>query len=190
MLIEIKNRRKGNIIISGEYDNIKDALEKNRGVNLSYADLSGANLHDANLRYADLRYADLSGANLHDANLSGADLSDANLSGAYLRYANLHDAYLRYANLRYADLSYANLSGVNLRGANFSGANLDMSCLPLQCGSLTIKTEEKQRIQIAFHLLSLIKHGDPTDEEKTFYNSMLEYVNRFHRTDVKKLEKI
>ena len=145
MLIEIKNRINGNIIISGEYDNIKDALEKNRGVNLSYADLSGANLHDANLRYANLRYANLS-------------------------YANLSDA-----NLRYADLSYA---------------NLDMSCLPLQCGSLTIKTEEKQRIQIAFHLLSLIKHGDPTDEEKTFYNSMLEYVNRFHRTDVKKLKKI
>ena len=52
------------------------------------ANLSDADLIDANLRYADLR---------------GADLSDANLS----------DANLRYANLRYADLSDADLRGAN-----------------------------------------------------------------------------
>jgi hypothetical protein len=63
------------------------------------ADLSFANLSGADLRYANLRYA----------NLRGADLSYADL-----RYANLSDADLSYANLRYA----------NLRGANLSGAGL------------------------------------------------------------------
>ena len=185
MLIEIKNRINGNIIISGEYDNIKDALEKNRGVNLSYADLRGANLSGVDLSGVNLSGADLIYANLSGADLRGADFSGAGSSHANLRYADLRGANLSGVNLSCADLIYANLSGVNLRGAD-----LDMSCLPLQCGSLSMKTDEKQRIQIAFHLLSLIKHGDPTDEEKTFYNSMLEYVNRFHRTDVEKLEKI
>ena len=44
-------------------------------------------------------------ANLSDANLSDADLRYANLSGANLRYANLSDADLRYANLNGANLS-------------------------------------------------------------------------------------
>ena len=57
------------------------------------------------------------------ANLSGADLSDANLRGAYLRGADLSDADLRGANLRGADLSGANLRGANLRGADLSGAS-------------------------------------------------------------------
>lgn len=52
MYTEIKNRFNDAIIISGEYDSIKDALEKN----------SGANLSGANLYGADLSGADLSGA--------------------------------------------------------------------------------------------------------------------------------
>ena len=46
-----------------------------RYANLSYADLSGADLRYAILSYADLRHADLSDAILRDANLSYADLS-------------------------------------------------------------------------------------------------------------------
>lgn len=42
MYTEIKNRFNDAIIISGEYDSIKDALEKNSGANLSGANLSGA----------------------------------------------------------------------------------------------------------------------------------------------------
>ena len=57
MYTEIKNRYNDAIIISGEYDSIKDALEKN----------SGANLDGANLSEADLYKADLSGADLYRA---------------------------------------------------------------------------------------------------------------------------
>ena len=43
--------------------------------------------------------ADLTGADLRDANLTGADLRDANLRDADLTGADLRDANLRYANL-------------------------------------------------------------------------------------------
>ena len=109
MNIEIRNRFEGNIIICGEYESVKDCLEKNRGADLSRANLSGAYLYGANLSGANLYGANLSGANLY-----GADLSRANLSGAYLYGANLSGAYL----------SGANLSGANLYGAYLSGANL------------------------------------------------------------------
>ena len=40
MEIEIKNRWNGNVIISGEYEDIKDALQKNRNADFRGADLS------------------------------------------------------------------------------------------------------------------------------------------------------
>jgi len=132
----------------------------------------------------DLRWADLCEADLHGANLHGA-----NLHGANLRGSNLHGANLHGANLRGADLH-----GANLRGADLRVADLDYSCLPLWCGSLTMITDNKQRKQIAFHLVSLIANAkDATDDEINLYNSTLDYANDFHIVedgDVEKLEKI
>lgn len=88
------------------------------------ADLSGADLRNANLRYADLRGADLRNANLRYAYLSGANLCNADLRGANLRYAYLCGAYLRNADLRGAYLYGADLSGAYLSGANLRNANL------------------------------------------------------------------
>ena len=98
------------------------------------ADLSGANLRDADLYDADLRWANLRGANLSDAdlrwaNLRGANLSAADLRGANLRSSNLSAADLRGANLSSANLSAANLSAADLRGANLSSANLSAADL-------------------------------------------------------------
>ena len=42
MKIEIKNCHTADIILCGEYESIKDCLEKNRGANLGDADLRGA----------------------------------------------------------------------------------------------------------------------------------------------------
>ena len=55
MDIEIKNRT-GAIIMSGKYESLRDAVEKNKA-NLIDADLRGANLGGANLRGANLRGA-------------------------------------------------------------------------------------------------------------------------------------
>jgi uncharacterized protein YjbI with pentapeptide repeats len=79
-----------------------------RGADLTCADLRGADLRDANLRGADLSHADLRGADLRDADLRDADLRDAYLFGADLRDADLRDADLRDANLSHADLRGAN----------------------------------------------------------------------------------
>ena len=84
------------------------------------ADLSGADLHDANLCNADLSGADLRHADLRNANLSYAYLNNADLRSANLSYANLNNA-----DLRSADLRSANLSGANLNNANLYNTNLD-----------------------------------------------------------------
>ena len=55
------------------------------GANLYQADLCEANLREANLREADLCEADLYGANLYHADLRGANLRGANLYQADLR---------------------------------------------------------------------------------------------------------
>jgi hypothetical protein len=77
-----------------------------------------------NLSGADLRGADLRGAVLTGTDLSQAALSHAGLSGAYLRYANLSGANLEGANLSGASLWHANLSGANLTAANLGCADL------------------------------------------------------------------
>ena len=88
MKIEIKNRFNGNVIFTHECENntIKITVEAavKLKVNLSEANLSGANLYRANLSEANL-----SGANLYRANLSGANLYRANLYRANLSEANI-----------------------------------------------------------------------------------------------------
>ena len=61
MKIEIKHRWTQKVIVKGNYESIKDCLEKNRGAYLRGADLRGADLRGAYLRGADLSGADLSG---------------------------------------------------------------------------------------------------------------------------------
>ena len=73
---------------------------------------------------AQLAEADLSGANLTNANLVSADLRDANLEGANLTNAKLVSADLRGTNLKYTNLLNAKLVSADLRGANLEGANL------------------------------------------------------------------
>jgi Pentapeptide repeats (8 copies) len=68
-------------------------------------------LHRANLSGQDLSEDDLRFANLQHANLSDAMLIDAHLEGADLTGANLTNAYMFFAHLDGADLSSANLSG-------------------------------------------------------------------------------
>ena len=118
---------------------------------------------------ADLRRADLRGADLRDADLRGADLQGANL-----RDADLRDANLRCANLRDADL----------QGADLQGANLDFSCFPLWCGGLDIHLDDRQLIQIAYHLVRNGLHSKNASEEtKKELAKLIDFANRFHRVD-------
>jgi hypothetical protein len=106
--------------------------------------------------------ADLQGANLYGANLRYADLQGANLYGANLRYADLQGANLYGANLRYANLRNADLYGTKLRGADLRGSNIDFSCLPLSCGGTGIVLDIEQKKQLAYHVLK--QQGDELPE--------------------------
>ena len=72
-------------------------------------------------RIIDLSYANLYGADLRGANLRRALLRGAQLSKAYLSYSK---AYLSYTDLRSADLRGALLDSADLRGALLDSADL------------------------------------------------------------------
>ena len=113
-------------------------------------------------------------ADLQGADLRCADLIDANLRCADLRCANLQDANLRGADLRCA----------NLRDANLQGADLDFSCFPLWCGGLDIHLDDRQLIQIAYHLVRNGLHSKNASEEtKKELAKLIDFANRFHRVD-------
>ena len=120
-------------------------------------------------------------ANLFDANLRNANLCDADLRYADLRYADLCDA-----NLCDADLFDADLCNANLDDADLGGANIDYSCLPLWCGSLRVHFDNKQMIQILYHLLYIVSFSKYASKElkKTLLTPELcELANKFHRAD-------
>ena len=103
-----------------------------------------------------------------------ADLSEADLSEADIRGADLSEAYLRGADLRRA----------NLRGANLRGANLDYSVLPLWCGSLTANFDDRQLIQIAYHLVkAALNSTNSSYETKYELSKIIDLANKFHRVD-------
>ena len=93
-----------------------------RNANLYRVNLSNANLYSADLRKANLRKADLRKANLINADLINADLRNADLRKADFRNANLINADLAYADLREADLRNANLYRAFCCYANMYGA--------------------------------------------------------------------
>ncbi len=87
------------------------------------ANLSGVDLHKANLSNAYLAGTNLSGANLKGANLQGAVLSEASLSGANLYGADLSDAHLEKTCLEKCDLQKVNFTETNLDSAKFLSFN-------------------------------------------------------------------
>lgn len=108
-----------------------------------------------------------------------ADLRGANLRDADLRYADLRGANLRGANLR-----DAGLRGADLRGADLRDADLDFSCFPLWCGGLDIHLDDRQLIQIAYHLVRNGLHSKNASEEtKKELAKLIDFANRFHRVN-------
>ena len=178
MLVEIKNRQ-GEIIITGEYESVKDVCEKSKNLseaNLSGADLSGAYLSGANLYGANLSGADLSGAYLSGANLSGADLYGANLYGADLSGANLYGAYLSGAYLSGANLSGANLYGaknISLPIINISGTQHSIFYMD---GKIRIGCVEKTIPEWLLEYEKIGKENKYTDEQIKEYKKYIDMI--------------
>ena len=105
--------------------------------NCDSADLSSANLQNANLGWgnfvsANLSNANLGGANVGNANWTSANLTGANLSGVWvnnviLNYANLTGANLTWADLTNSDMYYANLTNANLTNATLTNMSLSFA---------------------------------------------------------------
>lgn len=96
----------------GRWDTFDDAI-----ADLSQAQMKQANFTDANLSRVLMTRSDLSRATLNRANLSNARLIGANLSSAQLVGADLRGAVLENASLTGADLGDAKLQEANLFGA-------------------------------------------------------------------------
>lgn len=123
------------------------ALDQITGLDLTerslrWADLSGTSLPGAllvrtHLEYARLEKVDwrringsearLESASLFGATLTGTNLGRATLTGADLRWAKLTGVDLGKATLTGADLDVATLIGANLFDAKLTGANLPLA---------------------------------------------------------------
>jgi hypothetical protein len=95
----------------GSYEQPKQVLD------LSMTNIRGADLRGAFLEKANLKWADLEGSNLFHA-----DLDLAHLGWAHLRFADLSGAGLFKARLTKADLSGAHLDGADLSRADLGSA--------------------------------------------------------------------
>ena len=90
------------------------------------------------------------------------------------------------ANLEGANLYEANLKGAYLYEANLEGANLDFSCFPLWCGGLDVHIDDKQAIQLLYHLVRNVQFSKNTSKELKKLcklKSIVKKANEFHRVD-------
>ena len=94
-------------------------------------------------------------------------------------------ADLREADLRGVNLGGADLRRADLRRADLGGADLDFSCLPLWCGGLNFKIDEKIAKQLMYHVLNLMIYSEI--EIPTTPQTLVEFANRIHRSDVEML---
>jgi hypothetical protein len=79
-------------------------------------------------------------------------------------------------------MRYASLSGADLSDANLGGANLDYSCLPLWCGSLGANFDDRQLVQIAYHLVRAgLNSNNASEETKKELSKLIDFANKFHR---------
>jgi uncharacterized protein YjbI with pentapeptide repeats len=102
----------------------REPLERAAAVQLSGADLRGAGLDTALLRYLDLMGADLTGASLRRTTLGYTNFEDATLRDARLDGANLEHTTLARAHLEGATLDAAQAQFVVLDGAHLEGAHM------------------------------------------------------------------
>ena len=88
-----------------------------------------------------------------------------------------------------ADLTDANLRGANLRGAdltdaNLTDANLDFSAFPLWCGGLDVHIDDRQAVQLLYHIVRNVQFSKNTSEELKsvlLTKEIIDKANEFHR---------
>jgi hypothetical protein len=94
-----------------------EAWNKWRETAIEAVDLSDANLIGADLSYSNLAFVNLSGADLGHTDFDFATLNGANMSGANLEFANLRGARLGGTDLTKATFGVTTLGDTYLRNA-------------------------------------------------------------------------
>ena len=80
----------------------------------------------------------------------------------------------------------ADLRSADLRSADLSSANLDFSAFPLWCGGLNVHIDDKQAIQLLYHLVRNVRYSKNTSAEMKkicMLKSIIKKANEFHRVD-------
>jgi hypothetical protein len=108
------------------------------GADLSFVDLTGADLKESKLIGVDLSAASVRWADLTGADLRGAELRSTNFAQAILHQAILRDTNLYQANLGAAELKNADLTRANLGEADLSYADLNTAMLE---GAYLVRTK-------------------------------------------------
>lgn len=70
--------------------------------------------------------------------------------------------------------------------ADLRGASLDFSCFPLWCGSLDVHIDDKQAIQLLYHLVRNVQYSKNTSAELKallLQPQIIDKANRFHRVE-------
>ena len=120
----------------------------------------GSNLDEnVSVTNADLSTADLEDADLAFAILTGVDLSNADLGSADLRFALLGNGDLSGADLASANLNSADLTGVSLAGADLSDADLGSAVLTGVSGQLGSTTNLSLPVAYKLHNSHIIGPG-------------------------------
>jgi len=104
-----------------------------------------------------------------------------------LKSVRLWNWYRKISGYKTLDLTYADLTDANLTDANLTYADLDYSSIPLWCGSLKAKFDQKHIYQILYHSAKpcYYDHEIVQDEDlKNLLNLELfkRVANKFHRS--------
>lgn len=90
------------------------------------------------------------------------------------------------ANLSSANLDSADLRSADLSSADLDSANLDYSAFPLWGGGLNVHIDDKQAIQLLYHLVKNVLYSKNTsDELKALMSNeaIINKANEFHRVN-------
>lgn len=154
--------------------------------NLSWIDLSNANLVEASFCWAYMRRANLSKSNLRLADFTGATLIDANLSGANLLATDLENANLAGANLSDAKMLACRVYGVSAWSLNLTGTSQQNHIITPN-GDSAITVDDLEFAQFVHLLLSNEKIRGFID---TATNKVVLILGRFTDERMKILEAI
>lgn len=81
-------------------------------------------------------------------------------------------------------LEYVKSLRSNTHDSSLSGADLDFSVLPLWCASLAAHFDDKQLIQIAYHLVAAgLYSKNASVDAKDELRKLISFANKFHRVD-------